>query len=246
MAVAAGADALGFVFWPGSPRARRLPKSAAPDLAPTLPPFVAARGRLRGRRRATSSRAPPTSPASTCSSSTATSRPEALAGLPRRVLKALRVGPAFSRRGRVRLRGAAAAGLLLDTHRPGSPGRHRAPSSTGRGSSGLRERVPFLVLAGGLTPDNVADAIEAVQPHGVDVSSGSGVEPGRKDPALCGRSWRPRGALGEEELTWRARSRRRRPRPEPGRRRGGELADVPRPDAAGRFGPYGGRYVPET
>ena len=40
-----------------------------------------------------------------------------------------------------------------------------------------------MILSGGLTPDNVADAIAATQPFAVDTASGTEAEPGRKDPA---------------------------------------------------------------
>jgi phosphoribosylanthranilate isomerase len=46
-----------------------------------------------------------------------------------------------------------------------------------------RSQIP-MVLSGGLTPDNVAEAIASAHPFAVDVVSGVEVEPGRKDPAL--------------------------------------------------------------
>jgi len=49
-----------------------------------------------------------------------------------------------------------------------------------------RSRV-HVILAGGLTPDNVKDAIESVRPYAVDVASGVETRPGVKDPDLVSR-----------------------------------------------------------
>ena len=50
-----------------------------------------------------------------------------------------------------------------------------------------RERVARLYLAGGLTPDNVAEAVGAVRPYAVDVCSGVETSPGRKSLPLMRR-----------------------------------------------------------
>lgn len=50
----------------------------------------------------------------------------------------------------------------------------------------LDPAIEFM-LSGGLTPDNVADAISKVSPWGVDASSGMETSPGQKDPALMQR-----------------------------------------------------------
>jgi phosphoribosylanthranilate isomerase len=72
-----------------------------------------------------------------------------------------------------------AVGILLDTYRPGLPG--------GTGEVFDWQRVPrehqaSIILAGGLGPDNVLEAIDQAQPYGVDVSGGVEQSPGSKDP----------------------------------------------------------------
>lgn len=75
----------------------------------------------------------------------------------------------------------SAQGLLLDAYKPGTPG--------GTGETFAWDRVPKqlpkpVVLAGGLTAENVAQAVQAVQPWAVDVSGGVEASPGVKAPQL--------------------------------------------------------------
>ncbi len=70
--------------------------------------------------------------------------------------------------------------LLVDAYHPdlyGGSGRTGDWSLAGR----LAQQCPRMLLAGGLTPENVAEAIAQVRPWGVDVSSGVELAPGRKD-----------------------------------------------------------------
>ncbi len=181
VAVEAGADALGFVFWQMSPRRVDLARAAA--IARELPPFVLRVGVFVDAPRDELARVADAVGLDLLQLH-GEEPPDAFAGLPRRALKAVRVGRGFSVEESLRYL-PAAAGLLLDTRLPGET---QLPGGTGVPFDwslvkGLAARVPFLVLAGGLGPANVADAIRAVRPQAVDVSSGVETLPGRKDPA---------------------------------------------------------------
>jgi phosphoribosylanthranilate isomerase len=79
------------------------------------------------------------------------------------------------------------AHVLLDAHvagRLGGTGRTADwPMIAGARDDGVFRDWPPVLLAGGLTPENVAEAIRVTTPAGVDVSSGVEQFPGRKDPA---------------------------------------------------------------
>jgi len=72
-----------------------------------------------------------------------------------------------------------AATLLLDTYDPQVKGGSGQSFDWSLASAAARKRP--IILAGGLNPENVAEAVAMVKPHAVDVSSGVEKEPGRKD-----------------------------------------------------------------
>jgi phosphoribosylanthranilate isomerase len=171
-AVAAGAGAIGFIFWPGS--ARFIEPERAREIAGSLPAFVTPVGvfvnqpldyvrdvagdvglgviQLHGDE-----------------------SPDYAAGLATPVMKAIAVGA-----------GETAATswpenttLLLDVYDPIKRG------GTGQTidweAAAAIAQARRVLLAGGLTPENVADAIARVRPYGIDISSGVESAPGIKD-----------------------------------------------------------------
>jgi len=86
-----------------------------------------------------------------------------------------------------RCRAAKADYALLDAadaSRLGGTGRRLDWSGMSDKLRTWRSSLPPVILAGGLTPDNVSDATARCTPDGVDVSSGVEQAPGRKDPTL--------------------------------------------------------------
>jgi len=172
-AVALGVDALGFVLVPASPRYLAAEQAAA--IRASLPPFVAAVALFKDADPAFVQEAiDRLRPDLMQFHGDETPEFCASFGLP--YLKAVAMGEKQSLRGQAR-RYRDAVGLLLDAHVSGGMG--------GRGETfDWTQVTPVkapLLLAGGLTPLNVAKALRQLQPYGVDVSSGIETKPGIKN-----------------------------------------------------------------
>lgn len=176
VAVAAGTDALGLVFYPDSPR--YLPTAAAAAIAARIPPFVTRVG-LFVNADATAVRAVLDQVALDCLQFHGDEPAEFCAQFQRPYLKAIRMRPEMDVMAAIQ-RYATAQGILLDTYNPQYYG--------GTGQSFDWSRIPHnlpaaLILAGGLTPDNVAAAVRQIRPYAVDVSGGVEASKGIKDHA---------------------------------------------------------------
>ena len=171
-AIEHGASALGFVFWPASPRFVELERAL--DIIATLPPAVTAVGVFVNQ------------PASFVNDVAAEiglgvvqlhgdETTEFAGSMSRPVFKSVAIGAGRPDVGAWPER----VTLVVDASDPVRRGGTGTTADWSRAAALARTRR--LILAGGLTPDNVAEAIARVQPYGIDVSSGVERSPGIKD-----------------------------------------------------------------
>jgi phosphoribosylanthranilate isomerase len=174
LAVELGADALGFVFWPDSPRAVTMEQVR--EIADALPPFVSTVGVFVNQPL-------PEIMAMAASARLTTIQlhgdedASAYAGCGWPVIKALPVGADFTLSA---VDGVPAQiTVLLDAHDPVRRGGTGRPIEWMLATAAARLRP--VILSGGLTSENVRLAVETVHPYAVDVSSGVESAPGIKD-----------------------------------------------------------------
>ena len=176
LAVALGADALGFVF---APSVRQIAVQKVYDITRRLPPEILTVGVFRDEH-------PKRVVEMTQSAGLRAAQlhghesPEDVAHVAqhvRTVIKAVTAGTVDASRANI----FGTSMVLVDAPAPGS-GKMFDWSLAGELPEGLN-----VILAGGLNPENVASGIQQVRPFGVDVSSGVEASPGRKDPILMKR-----------------------------------------------------------
>lgn len=174
VAAEAGADAIGLVFYAKSPRAVTVQQARA--IIAALPPFVTTVGLFVDASRCEIGEILDAVPLDLLQFH-GDEAPEQCEGHGRPYIKALRVRPGEDIAARC-VEYVHASGVLLDTYVPGVPG------GTGEAFdwSLVPEMLPKpLILAGGLTAQNVRAAIAQVSPYAVDVSGGVEAAKGIKD-----------------------------------------------------------------
>lgn len=175
-AAEAGADAIGFVFYAKSPRAVDVRQARA--IIAELPPFVTTVGLFVNASRCELNEILEVVPLDLLQFH-GDETPQDCEGYHRPWIKALRVRPGDDLEASCQLY-AGARGILLDTYVAGVPG--------GTGEAFDWSLVPAhlskpIILAGGLSADNIGQAIAQVRPYAVDVSGGVEQAKGIKDAA---------------------------------------------------------------
>jgi phosphoribosylanthranilate isomerase len=177
-AIEAGADALGFMFYDASPRHVTLVQAAS--IIRQIPPFVAKVGVFVNATEETVRHA-----ITACGLDTlqfhGDETPEFCRKFaPFKVARAFRIKDAASL---AQLNKYDTDAWLLDSYVPGKLGGTGAKFTWSLACEAKESGRP-IILAGGLTPENVAEAIHEVWPYAVDVSSGVESAPGKKDHAM--------------------------------------------------------------
>jgi len=173
-AVEYGADALGFIFAPESPRC--LSVETAARLIAKLPPFITTVGVVTSGN---------IEEVRALVEGCGVDRIQFHGHFPLGTIQAflLRAIPVIRMKDAVSLEGYKAhpvRAYLLDTYDD------KVAGGSGKAFDWdlalAAKRLGKIILAGGLRPDNVREAIRRVQPYGVDVGSGVEAAPGKKDP----------------------------------------------------------------
>ena len=172
-AVVLGATAIGFIFWPSSPR--RVGLEAARSIGRLVPGSVLKVGVFVDAPAAELARTVGEAGLDAVQLHGSES-PDLVRGLEARVIKAVALGSPDAEAQIAQWTGTT---LLLDAHDPVHHG------GTGRvvdwDRAARLARLHEVILAGGLNPENVVEAVRRVRPAGIDVSSGVEQTPGVKD-----------------------------------------------------------------
>lgn len=176
-AVNAGADAIGMVFYEPSPR--HVTIDVAEQIARAAGPFVTTVGLFVNASAETINQVLERVPLQLLQFH-GDEQPAFCNSFQRPYMKALRMKPEMNIQAEI-ARYPDAVAVLLDAYKKGIPGGTGETFDWGRVPSEGERQLP-VVLAGGLTPENVQQAIVSTKPYGVDVSGGVESAPGQKDP----------------------------------------------------------------
>jgi phosphoribosylanthranilate isomerase len=192
LAAELGADALGFIFVKTSPRYIRL--STARKIIQELPPFIVPVGVVADTVHEDILELIDET-GICCVQLHGNESPKQLAKFPVPVYKSFRVDKEFNLEILQRYKGSA---YLLDTYVDGTLG------GTGKtfdwDIAVKAKEFGRIILAGGLTPENIAEAVKKVQPYAVDVNSGVESAPGKKDKNKLEKLFKTMRSLCHEEI----------------------------------------------
>ncbi|RAU17016.1 phosphoribosylanthranilate isomerase [Nitrincola tibetensis] len=173
--VDAGADALGFVFYRPSPR--YIEPNAAAQIIKKLPAFVTSVALFVNETRNEIERIANLTQVDLLQFH-GDEPPVFCQGFSKPSIKALRVNNEMDLVGEVEAYADVTKGVLLDTYVTGVPGGTGARFDWSLIPASLAGKI---ILAGGLDPDNIADAVLRIKPYAVDVSGGVEKAKGLKD-----------------------------------------------------------------